>query len=35
MTRKAYINKEITLSKIHEVKHDLKRYIEFYEKIIF
>lgn len=35
MTRKAYINKEIPLSKIHEVKADLKRYIEFYEKIIF
>lgn len=35
MGRNAYINKEIPLSKIHEVKADLKRYIEFYEKITF
>ena len=35
MSRNAYINKKIPLSKIHEVKADLKRYIEFYEKITF
>ena len=35
MGRNTYINKEIPISKIHEVKADLKRYIEFYEKIIF
>ena len=35
MSRNAYINKEIPLSKIHEVKADLKRYVEFYEKITF
>ena len=35
MSRTAYVNKEIPLSKIHEVKADLKRYIEFYEKIVF
>ncbi|WP_220607754.1 hypothetical protein [Methanobrevibacter oralis] len=35
MSRKAYINKDIPLSKIHEVKADLKHYIEFYEKITF
>ena len=35
MSRHAYINKEIPLSKIHEVKADLKRHIEFYEKITF
>lgn len=35
MSRTAYVNKEIPLSKIHEVKSDLKRYIEFYEKIVF
>ena len=35
MGRNAYINKEISLSKIHEVKADLKHYIEFYEKITF
>ena len=35
MGRHAYINKEIPLSKIHEVKADLKWYIEFYEKITF
>lgn len=35
MSRNAYVNKEIPLSKIHEVKADLKRYIEFYEKITF
>ena len=33
MSRNAYINKEIPLSKIHEVKADLKRYVEFYEKM--
>lgn len=35
MSRTAYVNKKIPLSKIHEVKADLKRYIEFYEKIVF
>ena len=35
MSRNAYINKDIPLSKIHEVKADLKHYIEFYEKITF
>lgn len=30
-----YLNKEIPLSKIHEIKADLKRYVEFYEKITF
>ena len=35
MSRNAYINKDISLSKIHEVKADLKHYIEFYEKITF
>ena len=35
MSRKAYVNKEIPLSKIFEVKADLKRYMEFYEKITF
>ena len=35
MSRNAYINKEIPLSKIHEVKADLKYYIKFYEKITF
>ena len=35
MSRNAYINKKIPLSKIHEVKADLKHYIEFYEKITF
>lgn len=34
MSRNAYINKEIPLSKIHEVKADLKSYIEFYENYI-
>ncbi len=33
--RKAYVNKKFPLSKIHEVKADLKRHIEFYEKITF
>ena len=28
-------NKDIPLSKIHEVKADLKHYIEFHEKITF
>ena len=35
MSRNAYINKDIPLSKIHEVKADLKYYIEFYKKITF
>ncbi|MCQ2970344.1 MAG: helix-turn-helix domain-containing protein [archaeon] len=35
MSRNAYINKEIPISKIHEVKADLKHCIEFYEKITF
>ncbi|WP_296861499.1 hypothetical protein [uncultured Methanobrevibacter sp.] len=35
MSRNAYINKEIPISKIHEVKEDLKCYVEFYEKITF
>lgn len=35
MSRNAYINKEIPVSKIHEVKSDLKRNIELYEKLTF
>ena len=35
MSRNTHINKEIPLSKIYEVKADLKQYPEFYEKITF
>ena len=35
MTRKAYVNTKIPISKIYKVKAQLKRHVEFYEKVTF